>query len=93
MPNYQYCQGPSNLNMPGSNVTFSDSSTGNLFDFPGWEFDNGNDIGVGKVDAQFSNGSNNKGNVLLINGAGFAGGTAEKTVSQVLSTQVEQFTT
>lgn len=70
------------LNMPGTTVTFSDGSVGNLFDLAGWTFNT--QMGLTNFNSQFSVGSQ-RNMITWMNGASFGGGTAEKTMTQTLT--------
>jgi hypothetical protein len=85
LTNGQHVFGPDNFNMTGPTVTFSDNTTGDLFDMAGWTFNT--QMGVNNVNSQFSD---PRGMIVWMNGAGFAGGTAEKTMSQTLGEDVQQ---
>ena len=75
------------LNMPGTTVTFSDGSVGNLFDLAGWTFNT--QMGLTNFNSQFNVGSQ-RNMITWMNGASFGGGTAEKTMTQTLTANLEQ---
>ncbi len=77
----------SHLNMPGTTVTFSDGSVGNLFDLAGWTFNT--QMGLTNYNSQFNVGSQ-RDMITWMNGATFGGGTAEKTMTQTLTANLEQ---
>jgi hypothetical protein len=79
---------PSNINMSGPTVTFSDGTSGNAFDLAGWTFNT--EMGVTNFNSQFGVGRNM---ITWMNGATFGGGTAEKTMSQTLGENLLQNTT
>ncbi|WP_191860786.1 HYR domain-containing protein, partial [Hanstruepera ponticola] len=87
LQNGSFATGPTETNLSGPNVTFSDGSTGNQFDMAGWIWNAV--MGVTRYDNS-GNFSVNRGNIGLINGASFGGGTAEKTMTQTLSEDLQQ---
>lgn len=82
---FQFAQGATPLGMVGSSaVTFSDGSSGNLFDMPGWQWNS--PVGISNLNPLFNEA---RDMVLLINGAAFGGGTAGASVTQQLNESVE----
>ncbi|GBL34776.1 hyalin [Filimonas sp.] len=84
----QEISGNTNLGMAGPNVTFSDNTTGSSFDLAGWTFNT--QMGISNRNGSFGTGRNN---IVWMNGASYGGGTAEKTMSQTLSENLQQSVT
>ena len=96
-PQVGYVSGPAGLTssgMTGPSVTFSDGSSGDQYDMAGWNWN----IEAGAPGAFFITnlngflGSTTRNNIAVLNGAGFIGadGAAERTMSQVLTSSLEQ---
>jgi hypothetical protein len=83
--------------MTGPTVTFSDGSSGDQYDMAGWNWN----IAAGATGAFFITnldgavGSTTRNNIAALNGAGFIGsnGAAERTMNQVLTSNLEQGST
>ncbi len=85
LTNGQHVSGPDNLSMTGPTVTFSDNTTGSLFNMAGWTFNTL--MGVTNFNSQFNE---HRDMVVWMNGASFGGGTGEKTMTQTLDESVQQ---
>ncbi len=77
---------PSNLGMTGPSHQFSDGSFGASFDLAGWTFNT--QMGVTYLGETLLGPGH--GNVVWLNGNGFGGGTAGKSMSQTLSENLQQ---
>ena len=87
----KFAYGITNSNMAGPTVTFSDGSTGNRFDLPGWTFNAPNSLAMG-ITNENSNFGIGRNMITFINGETFGGGSAEKTMSQTLAENLQQNT-
>ncbi len=87
----KFASGITNSNMAGPTVTFSDGSTGNSFDLPGWTFNAPNSLAMG-ITNENSNFGIGRNMITFINGETFGGGSAEKTMSQTLAENLQQNT-
>jgi subtilisin-like proprotein convertase family protein len=87
LTDFQQVFGEMNLGMEGPTVTFSDNTTGNMFDMAGWTFNTL--MGVSNSNSNFTD---PRDMIAWMNGASFGGGTDEKTMSQILAEDVQQNT-
>ena len=78
--------GTSNMGMTGPSRQFSDASFGTSYDLAGWTFDE--TMGVAYLGESLVGPGH--GNVAWFNGNSFGGGTAGKSMSQVLGEDLEQ---